>query len=106
MKCQLIAPAGKQGRMSVQNMPPHYEIFCGLCGSQKAPRCGSDTSRVRGDEALSGGGRIFASSSPRLLKARGKCQNACGGTKRNGTGPTLWRLSCLCAASGQSLATS
>lgn len=72
MKCQLIAPAGKQGRMPVQNMPPHYEIFCGLCGSQKTPRCGSDTSRMRGDEALSGGGRILASSSPRLLKARGK----------------------------------
>lgn len=27
---------------------------------------------MRGDEALSGGGRIHASSSPRLLKARGK----------------------------------
>lgn len=30
---------------------------------------------MHGDEALSGGGRIHASSSPRLLKARGKVSN-------------------------------
>lgn len=70
-------PADRRGRQPKQVVGPeqcHSTMIYPVWepGGPEAQRCGGDTAVMRGDEASSGVGRIYASSSPRLLKARGK----------------------------------